>query len=276
MAEEHRSLESYTEKEKWASMSWPQRIHYIWDYYKIPILIACLVLYVGGYFVYRQVTRKEPVLYTALANVPGEEPLTYLLTDGFLDYANVNPSKNEVMLYANWYITDDSTDPNYQLAYATTVQTMATTQEKMLDVILMDQTAFDHFAENGFLCDLEELLTREDPQLYESVKPYLTENTVNLLEETPDTGEAEPASGDSASSENVSGDTAPGEAMPDEAASASTAPASETYPMAIDLTACTGFRPASAPDITIYLGIVSNTPRTEIVMDYLRYLITER
>lgn len=46
-----------------------KRLAHIWAYYKAPIVIALILLYIAGYAVYRQATRKEDALYLALVNV---------------------------------------------------------------------------------------------------------------------------------------------------------------------------------------------------------------
>ena len=37
------------EREKLKSLHGLKKIQYIWDYYKLPILVACVILYILGY-----------------------------------------------------------------------------------------------------------------------------------------------------------------------------------------------------------------------------------
>ena len=45
------------------------KIEYIWDYYKLPLAILGILLYVLAYILYGHFTAREPVLYVALVNV---------------------------------------------------------------------------------------------------------------------------------------------------------------------------------------------------------------
>ena len=45
------------------------KIEYIWDYYKLPLAILGILLYVLAYILYGHFTARDPVLYVALVNV---------------------------------------------------------------------------------------------------------------------------------------------------------------------------------------------------------------
>ena len=45
------------------------KIQYIWDYYKLPLAIPGILLYVLAYILYWPFYSQEPVLYVALVNV---------------------------------------------------------------------------------------------------------------------------------------------------------------------------------------------------------------
>jgi hypothetical protein len=46
-----------------------KKLQYIWDYYKLPLTLLCIVLYIIGYVIYGRLTHKDTILYTALVNV---------------------------------------------------------------------------------------------------------------------------------------------------------------------------------------------------------------
>lgn len=242
---EHRSLESYTEREKWDSLDTPGRIRYIWDYYKLPIVIACILLYIAGYSVYRHFTHKDVFLYTALVNVAAGENLTAKLNDGFLATEQVDTSKNELRFYSDWYLTDDPASEYHEYTYATRMKVLAAIDGEQLDVVLMNQEAFDAFAQNGYLCNLEELLKQEDAELYSALQPYLITN-MEVLEDNAQDVVLDP------SLEYVSETT--------------------EYPMAVDLNECSPAIREAGFEASVYLGIIGNTPRTDTALEYLRYL----
>ena len=50
------------------------KIRYIWDYYKLPIIFVCIVIYIIGYILYGHFTEKNQILSAAFVNfVPGEK-----------------------------------------------------------------------------------------------------------------------------------------------------------------------------------------------------------
>ncbi len=244
--ESHRSLESLTEREKWDSLSTSKRIQYIWDYYKLPIVITLIILYIIGYMVYRHVTHKDIVLYAALANVNAGETLEEQLTDGFLADQQIDTAKNDMTLYSGWYLTDDPSSEYHQYTYATHLKILASIDNEELDVILMNKEAFDAFAQNGYLYNMEDLLQETDPSLYEKLQPYLVTN-MEILEDN-----AKDMIYDS-TLEYVSETT--------------------EYPMGIDLAEASMIKEAGFED-TVYFGIIGNSPRTETAVEYLNYLFS--
>ncbi len=246
MSGEAKSPESYTEKEKWAMLHGSQKIRYIWDYYKLPILIVCIVLYVIGYSFYRSATKKDVLLYAALVNVSAGDSFKEQIRDDFLSELQGDPKKEKIQLYDNWYLTDDPASEYHQYTYATRMKVLASIDSQELDVVLMNREAFDAFAQNGYLCDLDELLGEKDPDLHEELKASLVEN-IQILSDNMEEVTLDP------SVEYVS----------------------ETveYPMALDLTASPVVGEAGF-DAEMYLGIIGNSPRMDRSVEYIRYLFS--
>lgn len=132
-----------------------KRLDHIWTYYKLPIVLAAIALYMVGYLAYRQATRKEDVLYLALVNVSPGETLTQQLTDGFAQDQGLTP-KQQVYLYSGLLLTEnESADQQY--VYASEVRVLAAVTAGQMDVVLMDQEARDAFAAQDYLADLSGL-----------------------------------------------------------------------------------------------------------------------
>ena len=100
--------------EKWNSLSRKQKVRYVWDYYKFPIAVCLICIYIVGYTVYGHFTKKEVLLYTALVNVSAGEQLTNELDGGFLDFLGADVSKTELELYTGISLTDDPDAPNHE------------------------------------------------------------------------------------------------------------------------------------------------------------------
>lgn len=174
-----------TEIEKLRSLHGRQRLRYIWDYYKPPLAVLCILIYIIGYIIYGQVTHKDTVLCTALINISAGEEFTSGLSSGYLDYLGEDPSENEVELMTGLYLTDNESDPNYEYTYASQVKVLASVNNRQLDVILMNREAFDILSRNDYLCDLDNLLSSIDPDLYSQTEEYITENTALNLSQAP-------------------------------------------------------------------------------------------
>ena len=78
------------------AMSPAEKLDYIAEYYKWPILLGLLVLSILVWAGHRALTKKEPVLYLALANVAVGEDLEQALTAGFLRATGGDPDRQAV------------------------------------------------------------------------------------------------------------------------------------------------------------------------------------
>ena len=233
------------ELEKLKTLHGLQKIRYIWDYYKLPIVVLCILMYILGYSLYGHFTHKEKILYTALVNVSASDSLTEQLSTGFLDSLDQDTSKTTMQLYTGLYLTDDETNPYHEYTYASRMKILASIDGKQLDVVLMNKEAFDAFSQNGYLCDLEELLSSEDVDLYNRLKPHLVTNTV-ILEDNSTDLQLDP--------------------------SITYQAVTEEHPFGLDLSQTSMISDAGFSDI-VYLGIIANSPRTEEAINYVRYLL---
>ena len=132
-----------------------KRLDHIWTYYKLPIVLAAIALYMVGYLAYRQATRKEDVLYLALVNVVPGDTLTGQLTDGFAQDQGLT-GRQQVYLYSGLLLSaGEGADEEY--VYASKMRITAAITARRLDVVLMDAKARDAFAAQGYLADLSGL-----------------------------------------------------------------------------------------------------------------------
>ncbi|MCM1175719.1 MAG: hypothetical protein NC341_11815 [Blautia sp.] len=226
------------------SLHGKKKLQYIWDYYKLPLVILGIFLYVIIYAAYRSLTYKEPVLYTALVNVNAGESLTEQLDKGFLDVMDIDSAQNRLYLYSGLYLTDDENNAYHEYTYASRMKILAAIDGELLDVVLMDKEAFDAFAQNGYLCDIDELLRTEAPGLYEDMKPFIVEN-IFIAEDNSFELQFDP--------------------------SVSYSAVTEEYPMGLDISQ-TGLIERAGFQETVYLGIIANSPRRDTALAYLQYL----
>lgn len=110
--------ERETLKASFQKMSLADKADYIWTYYKLPITLGLAALLLLCSTVYRQVTKKEAVLYSALINVTVGEDLDVQLNEGFVASIGASPQKSEVSLYRGMYLSNDPSPENHQYGYA--------------------------------------------------------------------------------------------------------------------------------------------------------------
>lgn len=149
------------------------KIGYIWEYYKLPIAVSCIFLYIAGYLIYGRLTHKDTILYTALVNVSASDAFAEELSTGFLAGHGADVGKEQVTIYDGLYLTEDESDVDHGYVYASNTKITGSIAGELLDVVLMDRTAFDILSRNGCFCDLGQLLLQEAPDLYEKLQSCL-------------------------------------------------------------------------------------------------------
>ncbi len=222
---------------KFRRLQGKQKIQFLWDYYKLPLAGLCIAVSLAAYSIYGHMTHKDTVLYTALVNVAAGEELMHNLTTAFLEAAGTDPSKNTCQLYTGLYLTDDPGSAYHAYTYASRMKILAAINARQIDLVLMDQEAFDAFSQNGYLYETNLFISEHTP-LYETLEPYFAENTV-ILE--------------------------------DNASAAIYHAQTETQVMGIDLSASPVIQKAGFSG-TVYLGILKNTAHKETVLEFLQYL----
>ena len=220
------------------------KLGYIWSYYKLQIVIICIFLYIAGYMIYGNLTHKDAVLYTALVNITANDAFKEKLTADFLDYFGANVRKENVALYDGLYLTEDADDPDFGYVYASNTKITASIAGGLLDVVVMDKKSFDIFAKRGYLCNIEQFLMQEAPELYQDLQPDLVKNTVIIEDNSVD----------------VQLDS-----------SIAYTSVTDEYPMAVDLSQSELIRKEGF-DGTLYLGIIANAPHKDAAVAYLQYL----
>ena len=219
------------------AMSPARKADHIFTYYKWPILLTLIALFIFGYELHRELTRKEPVLYLALANVSVGGDLEQALTSDYLAAIGADPRRRELYLYSGLYLSEDADVLNHEYAYASQMKLMGAVESHRLDLALMNREAYDLLSHKGYLLELSELVTGTDAALLCENEVVLSDNSVDVL-----LGVAE-------EEERVTESSANALAIAD-------------LPL---------FREAGF-DGEVFLGLIGNSPRREEALSYLRYI----
>ena len=225
-------------RENFRKMDTHAKVDYIYTYFKWYILLGVVSLMVLGSVVYRQVSKKDTVIYLGLVNVSVGTDLETALTLDFLEDADLNPKNNQIQVYSGLYLTDDSSVENHEYAYASRMKLMAAVNAKQLDVVLMNREAYDILSQSGYLLDLSGRAT--------ALAPYLTENDVVLEDNSIEFQLNEADEHRIVTERAVNG---------------------------MDVSQLSIFRNAGFPD-SVYIGIIANSPRYSVTIPYLEYLVS--
>lgn len=231
-------------KDAFRKMSLGKKADYLYTYFKLPIFLGLAALSLLCSTVYRELTKKSVVLYSAHVNVTVGDTLESRLNTDFISSIGENPQKAEVGLYRGIYLSDAPSQEDHQYSYASRLKIMAAIEAKELDVVLMNREAYDIFSHSGYLYELPGLLTG-NAGLLDSVEPYLTANTVILADNAIEYQLGEAARYEATTREAVNG---------------------------MEVSALPVFAEAGFPD-RVYLGVIANSPRLSSVLQYIEYLI---
>ena len=232
--------EKAAQRAAFRAMSPEKKLEHIFTYYKWPILLGLAALVILGSTLYRNLTKKEPVLYLAFANVAVGEELERTLTGDFLLSIGADARHEEVYLYRDLYLSDDADTLNHEYAYASRMKLMGAVQAQKMDIVLMNGEAYDLLSRSGYLLPLGELPGLEDAAL----RQRLVSNEVTISDNAIEyqLGEAE--------EHEVQ---------------------SETVTNALSLQGLPVYEAAGFPE-PVYLGIIANTTHAETAASFLRYV----
>lgn len=230
-------------RKEWKNLKGTAKLQYIWDYYKLPIFLICVAVYVLCYMIYRGVTTEHPQLYLAYVNVDVGETLNRHLTDEFIDYLAPEEKHSVVKTTTRLALTENLQKVDGSYVYLSQMKILSEIENQHLDIVIMNREAFDAFSQNGFLINLEDF---SDTFHLQNLEPYFVEN-IEILSDNATDVMLDPAV------EYHSEITA--------------------YPMGIDITDFPVIREAGFPD-RVYLGIVANTPRPDTAAAYAAFLKT--
>lgn len=230
-------------REALARMTLLQRLGYIYEYYKFPLVLILIAVVALGSALYYRITYRDTLLYLGYANIAVGDTLDSALGEGFTRSIGADPGKSEVKVYRNLYLSQDPSAQNHQYAYASRLKMLAAMTNGQIDVLLMNREAYDIMSSGGYLLPLEELL-KQDSDLFLRIRDQLTENTV-ILEDND--------------IEHQLDESVPYQAVTEPAANAILVSPFELFEQA-------GFSG------DVYLGVIGNSPRKDMVLRYIDYL----
>lgn len=138
------------------------KLEYFVYYYKWPVIIGAIVLFLGGSMLYDVLTQKDTALQVVYVNsFPNVEAQEFMAD--FQKTLDINEDKEETLLDTSFYINAES--PSYydeQSIEKLLVMCSAGT----VDVCVVDESYFMTMAEAGYFLDLSTVLSAEQMEQY--------------------------------------------------------------------------------------------------------------
>ena len=135
-----------------------EKIGYLWDYYRLRILLVFFALAVMAGAIHHALNKKNPLLYVGAVNVVLDDTLKAEYSNDYMKREDPEgKSKGEIRFYTGLYLTDDTSSEAFTYSYASRIKILSAIEDHTLDLVLFDQEAFDAFAQSGYLYDLSTL-----------------------------------------------------------------------------------------------------------------------
>lgn len=161
--EQKKALSAMTPKEKFA---------YFWDYYRIHVFAAVVLIAVVISFVRQYMNNKDTAFYAVLLNAGQTDfnsELSTVLAEEFREYAQIDPEQYEV-----------SIDTSLSLSEGIDAQYMIANQQKLfammqigdVSAIVADTEHFETYAQHEYFYDMTSLLSAEALEKYGSYFYY--------------------------------------------------------------------------------------------------------
>ena len=144
-------------KPDFKAMSPKTKAEYIWDYYKLPILLTILGAGLVISFIYNRVTYREPVLNVLMINCNDMMNTDDSGFDEFLTTYGYDPEESPVSVNASMYFPEDDYSQSFNEIQVLGTLIAAGGQ----DIFLGRGAIFLDYAEQGAFQDLSELLPAE-------------------------------------------------------------------------------------------------------------------
>lgn len=169
---------------KTKDMSLKGKLSYFWYYYKIHVLVAIIVVIMGGVFIHDIVSSKDYNFYGMMMNSSHLD--SDILETAFGEYAHLDMENYQCYIDT---FSELSYQAHSEYDLATLQRTIAQVQTGDLDVMVTDAQLFYNFSFNSMLMDLRNIFTEAELSRYEGNIYYIDYAKVRRAIEAENNGE---------------------------------------------------------------------------------------
>lgn len=169
---------------KTKDMSLKGKLSYFWYYYRIHVLVAIIVVIMGGVFIHDIVSSKDYNFYGMMMNSSHLD--SDILETAFGEYAQLDMENYQCYIDT---FSELSYQAHSEYDLATLQRTIAQVQTGDLDVMVTDAQLFYNFSFNSMLMDLRNIFTEAELSRYEGNIYYIDYAKVRRAIEAENNGE---------------------------------------------------------------------------------------
>ena len=173
------------QKKALSKMSGREKLAYFWDYYKLHVLAAVVIIAVAVSLIRQYINYKEYGFYAVLFNAGISEDtlgLSDTWQEEFQEYAQIDPEEYEVYIDTTMSAADSS---NAQYALADRERLFAMMRAGDISAYISDTENFESYAGNGYFYDLRSILSADEAAGYE---PYFYYTDAAAFDEEENSG----------------------------------------------------------------------------------------
>lgn len=152
-----------------STMNTKEKIAYLWDYYKVHVLVAAAVIALASTFIYQYVNNKDYGFYATLVNATITDQNHDLAEEWmaqFQEYAAIDPEEYLVYIDTSVVLSQDMSS---QYSISNEEKMFAMAQVGAINSIIAETETFERYAQFEYFYNLESILS---PEQIEKYRPY--------------------------------------------------------------------------------------------------------
>lgn len=160
-------------KEKWKTLSPEQKRQFIWDYYKIHILVGLCLIIGLGWFIYKKATYREPIINAIMLNVVNMPADSNTGFQAFLEEQGYEVFPGAAAVNSSLHIDFENDSMGTSYTHYQALYAMVYTGQQ--DLLFGTGEIFQECMDSGALLDLSQVLSQDLLEKHKDKLLYTTE-----------------------------------------------------------------------------------------------------
>lgn len=153
--------ENESEKVKWSRMSRQEKMIHFKTYYLRMVLLGMAVLALVGFFIYKEVNKKDLVYRSAIVNEGMMEMPLMDFSENYIRFMGMNPEKS-MASFQLYFTTAEMANKVGASAANDLTQLSAMIYANDLDSMIAGEEDFSVYLKNSFFVDMSTILTEDE------------------------------------------------------------------------------------------------------------------